>query len=220
MQAKEPLHEAAKHGDLEQVRQLLAEGLAVDGQSEAGYTPLQYAVANKHLKVVRLLVKAGADVNATAGNGWPVLHFGVFGGGLQIMKLLLRAGAPVDLPDTEGSSPLQKAVEDITCPTDLIGHLIEGGADVNRQMPGGGSILNAAVLSGRTEVVGLLLGAAAKALPEEEAGWDISPGSVIMVRTRDWLGMKALLTEYLGKPPPSSLRDAFASILGDGPSED
>ncbi len=220
MQAKEPLHEAAKDGDVERVSQLLGEGRPVDERSEAGYTPLVYAVANRHLKVVRLLLGAGADAGAIAGDGGSLVHFGVLGGGLQIMKLLLRAGAPVDAPDANGYSPLQKAIQNRASATQLIGPLIEAGADVEREMPEGGSILNAAVLAGRTEVVELLLGAGARASAEEGAAWDMSPGSIIVILSDDWLRMRQLLTSYLGEPPPDRLRDIFASMRKEGASGD
>src|SRR4051794_6818440 len=58
------LHTAARDGNLEAVRQLLAAG-ADPNAREAGdnTTPLHWAAAASHLDIVRALVDAGADVN-------------------------------------------------------------------------------------------------------------------------------------------------------------
>lgn len=50
-------------------------GLAIDGPSATGKTPLMYAVSEGDLRLVRILLKAGADVNATDTAGHSAIEY-------------------------------------------------------------------------------------------------------------------------------------------------
>ncbi|WP_336042720.1 ankyrin repeat domain-containing protein [Acinetobacter dispersus] len=52
----------ASLGDMEQVEQLLAEGIDPNQTDDDGYSALQAAAENDHLVVVKLLVGKGANV--------------------------------------------------------------------------------------------------------------------------------------------------------------
>ncbi|USA52626.1 ankyrin repeat domain-containing protein [Acinetobacter sp. C32I] len=52
----------ASLGDVEQVEQLLAEGIDPNQTDDEGYSALQAAAENDHLAVVKLLVSKGANV--------------------------------------------------------------------------------------------------------------------------------------------------------------
>ena len=52
----------ASLGDVEQVEQLLAEGIDPNQTDDEGYSALQAAAENDHLAVARLLVSKGANV--------------------------------------------------------------------------------------------------------------------------------------------------------------
>ena len=52
----------ASLGDVEQVEQLLAEGIDPNQTDDEGYSALQAAAENDHLAVVQLLVSKGANV--------------------------------------------------------------------------------------------------------------------------------------------------------------
>ena len=58
------LIEAAKKGDLEQVRDLLDEGADVNAKNGDGLTALMAAAETGNLDVVKFLIEKGADVNA------------------------------------------------------------------------------------------------------------------------------------------------------------
>ena len=60
----EPLHDAAKEGDLEKAKSLIAEGSDVNVRAENGATPLHFAADRGYIDVVELLISKGADVNA------------------------------------------------------------------------------------------------------------------------------------------------------------
>ena len=64
-----PLNNAARAGNLEDVKNLLARGAAVNVVSREGITPLHYAVESRHLAVVTELLLAGAHVNRLDAEG-------------------------------------------------------------------------------------------------------------------------------------------------------
>ena len=57
------LHDAARAGELEKVRQLLDSGVPVDAVNEYDVTALMYAAGWDHPDVVRLLIERGADLD-------------------------------------------------------------------------------------------------------------------------------------------------------------
>eukprot|EP00775_Hariotina_reticulata_P012128 gene12128-12266_t len=69
------LHEAAAHGHLQQVQQLLAAGVDKEARTQPTlYTPLLLAARQGHLPVVQLLVQAGADLLAHTRQHNTALH--------------------------------------------------------------------------------------------------------------------------------------------------
>src|SRR5215813_5986299 len=60
----EDLIAAAKKGDVEAVKSLIAKGANVNARTNYGATALHFAADRGHLEVVKALVEAGADVNA------------------------------------------------------------------------------------------------------------------------------------------------------------
>ena len=55
-----PLHAAAKTGDIDAMTQLLDDGAEVDRANEKGRTPLWIACLKGHVEVARLLLEKGA----------------------------------------------------------------------------------------------------------------------------------------------------------------
>src|SRR6185295_11817387 len=55
---------AAKHGELNVVRQLIAEGVRINARDKNGRTALMAATRRNYVEVARLLIREGADVNA------------------------------------------------------------------------------------------------------------------------------------------------------------
>ena len=66
---------AAKTGNIDRVRELIAAGANVNQQDNNGLTPLHWAAENGHQAVVQALIAAGADINQQDNDGWtPLLH--------------------------------------------------------------------------------------------------------------------------------------------------
>ena len=59
----DPIHDAAKAGDLAGVQAELDKGVDVNAEGEFRFTPLHNAALNGHKEIVELLIAKGADVN-------------------------------------------------------------------------------------------------------------------------------------------------------------
>jgi ankyrin repeat protein len=74
------LIEAAKQGDLEQVRELLDKGADVNVRYINGMTVLMAAARGGNLEIVKLLIEKGADVNSSDRFGRTVFSSAARGG--------------------------------------------------------------------------------------------------------------------------------------------
>ena len=63
------IHDAAKKGNIEAVKQHLAAGTDVDAKTEQGLTPLHVAAIEGHKEILKLLIAKGAEVNAKDKRG-------------------------------------------------------------------------------------------------------------------------------------------------------
>lgn len=129
-----PIHDAAKKGDVGEVRRLLDEGADVNIKNDGGSTPLESAMlADKgyNIEVVKLLLEHGADVNIR--DMW---------GGTAFSCCLRNPGA------------VQREVFDL---------LIQKGAIVDNRKDGGGySLTDFAVMGGNIGVLKELIAKGAK----------------------------------------------------------
>ena len=108
---KGTLHKACDKGNIEAVKQHLADGANVNTKDKYGWTPLRYA-ANGHKEIVRLLIAKGADVNAKTQSGWTSLHGAAIDGHKEVAELLIAAGTDVNAKNNNGETPLDWA-EDV-----------------------------------------------------------------------------------------------------------
>ncbi len=100
----DPIHTAAKAGDLAAVQAELDAGVDVDAKDEdyRDWTPLMYAALDGHKEVVELLIAKGADVNAKNKVGQTPLQFTAWKGHKEIAELLIAEGADVNAKDGDG----------------------------------------------------------------------------------------------------------------------
>ena len=68
------LHDAAKSGDVAEVRRLVAIGVDLDGRDACGQTALQLAATRGHVEMMMVLVEHGVDKEAKDADGWTALH--------------------------------------------------------------------------------------------------------------------------------------------------
>ena len=127
----ESLFEAAKAGDLAEVKRLIAEGADVNVKDEDGETALYKATGYNHKDIAKLLIEEGADVNVKDEDGRTALFTAAVWDQRDIAKLLIDAGANVNATENrESGAPLHYAVLHNNN-KEVVSLLISKGADVN-----------------------------------------------------------------------------------------
>ena len=63
------IHDAAEEGNVEAVKQAIADGADVNAKGDIGRTPLHWAANEGHKEIAELLISEGADVNAMDNDG-------------------------------------------------------------------------------------------------------------------------------------------------------
>jgi hypothetical protein len=172
-----PLHDAARKGDLPEVKRLIDAGADVNAPGALyGWTPLHEAAVAGHVEVARLLINRGAKVDSGAiGNSTP-LYWAAAMGQLAVAKLLIDRGANVNARSKSGKTPLHGAVG-AKGDTEIGKHqvlvaklLIANGANVNARDKGGATPLHIAAYVGNYAAVELLLQKGADMGAKDKAG--------------------------------------------------
>jgi ankyrin repeat protein len=125
------LHWAARHGDIDLVKMLLAAGANVRATTRLGnYTPLLLASQVGHAAAIEALIAAGADAKATTANGVTPLMFAAASGQADAVQVLIARGADVNAAEpTRGETALMFAAANKRA--DAVKLLIAAKADVN-----------------------------------------------------------------------------------------
>jgi len=104
------LRENVNSGNVDQVRQILAEGVNVDCVDDDGMTPLQHAAYKGNLELCEMLLSHGSDVNYSAHeNGYTALMFAALSGKKDVVRVLLEHDACVGLVNTVQRTAAQMA---------------------------------------------------------------------------------------------------------------
>jgi ankyrin repeat protein len=163
-----PLLFAARNGDIESAKLLIAAGANVDDAAPSGASPLVIAAHSGQSALAAVLLEHGADPNA-AGAGYTALHAAILRGDLELLNKLLSHGADPNrrllkatsmrrlsddwaFSDTLiSSTPLSLAAR-FSDPT-MMRALAARGADPLVAMSDGTTVLMAAIQGGRGRVV-------------------------------------------------------------------
>jgi uncharacterized protein len=105
------LLDAARTGDVEVVRSLLASGVDVNHAAGDGMTALHWAAERGDVEIVELLVGAGASVDPGTRIGhYTPLHLAGRSGSAAVVRILLEAGADLPARSTNsGATPVHLA---------------------------------------------------------------------------------------------------------------
>lgn len=114
-----PLLFAAREGDLQSVRLLLAAGADVNDAAASGTSALVVAAHSGHGALAAFLIEAGADPGA-ADAGYGALHAAVLRGDAGLVRALLAHGADPDAV-LERGTPARRVSADWTLRHDMIG---------------------------------------------------------------------------------------------------
>jgi ankyrin repeat protein len=98
-----------RRGNIEAVKQAIADGADLETTNEGGNTPLLSATKANQKEIAELLIANGADVNAKGKRGWTPLHTAAAYGHKEIVELLIANGADVNTKMQGGSTPLHHA---------------------------------------------------------------------------------------------------------------
>nr|XP_009513442.1 PREDICTED: osteoclast-stimulating factor 1 [Phalacrocorax carbo] len=97
-----PLHEAAKRGNLSWLRECLDNRVGVNGLDKAGNTALYWACHGGHKDVVDVLfTQENLELNQQNKLGDTALHAAAWKGYADIVEMLLAKGARTDLKNNE-----------------------------------------------------------------------------------------------------------------------
>ncbi|KAF8774082.1 Poly [ADP-ribose] polymerase tankyrase-1 like protein [Argiope bruennichi] len=128
------LLEAAKAGDTEVVKRILATHLPVvncrdvDGRQS---TPLHFAAGYNRVSVVEYLLQHGADVHAKDKGGLVPLHNACSYGHYEVAELLVKYGANVNVADLWKFTPLHEAAA--KGKYEIVKLLLKHGADASKK---------------------------------------------------------------------------------------
>ena len=137
------IHDAAKAGDIETVKQHLAAGTDVNAKDKYGRTPLYCAARRSHKEIAELLIAKGADANAKTGVGETPMQIAYQKGHTEIVELLIANGADGNAKG-DGQTPLHGAA--YWGSKEIVQLLIAKGADVNAKTNNGTTPLDRATM--------------------------------------------------------------------------
>ncbi len=101
--------DAARAGEGERLRPMLAAGMPVNLADAKGNSLLMLAAYHGHPHVVEMLLHAGADVDRRNDRGQTPLGGVAFKGNLPIARLLVEKGASLEADNGGGMTPLMYA---------------------------------------------------------------------------------------------------------------
>jgi ankyrin repeat protein len=119
-----PLLRAAKAGDIEVMKILLAKGADSKLTTRNGINPLMAAAGlgtkeedttgrrktqAEAIEAIKLLLDAGVDLNAVDSRGQTALHGAAFQGFDEVVQFLATHGGKLDVKDKQGKTPLDSA---------------------------------------------------------------------------------------------------------------
>lgn len=106
----QPLHRAARGGNLEALRRLLRRGAPLDAGDTEGHTPLQAALLAWQYEAAALLLDAGADPNRADRAGHTALMWAAYRNRPALVQALIDRGADVQARTRSGEGLLYFAL--------------------------------------------------------------------------------------------------------------
>ena len=174
------LHAVALYGMVEVARVLLDHGAKETLETEEGETALHivsrgiYDSQEQGVSIAQLLLERGVDVDARDKNSFTSLHKAAFYGMVEVAQVLLDHGANAKLETKQGETALhivsRGKYDSEEHGVSLARLLLEHGVDVHAQSTFFSTALHHAAMSGRLNIVQLLLDRDAHPSAETDQG--------------------------------------------------
>jgi hypothetical protein len=152
----EDLLKAINADDISRTKNLLNEGLDVNGMNEHGWSALMVAASKGSMEMLKLLIENGAalDVKNHQG-GQTALIFAAHWGHTEVVRYLIAKGANLNVQMDDGWTALIDSISRGNLEVAKI--LIESGADTNVKSNTGWTALMAAAYENHPDIVDLLI---------------------------------------------------------------
>ena len=195
------MHEAAKQGDLIAMQALLKEDTELlDAGDRRDRTPLYTAIESGQTQAAKFLIEKGANLEADDFSKGRPLQFAIEKNRRDIVWAMLQKGAnPNTVGRTKDSAPILMAGGDI----ELVGWLLDHGANIEGGSRSGTTPLIAAAATGNLRMVVFLLGRGAAidaAANNRETALDAAIRSAHLATARQLLQDGAAAGKTLGVP--------------------
>ena len=126
-----PVADAARSGDLDEVRLLLRGGADVNAAQGDGMSALHWAAERGDMALMEVLLYAGAELEASTRIGhYRPLHIAARNGNVEVVIRLIEAGADINsVTDPSGSTPLHLAA--LSGNGSVVRELVNAGAEID-----------------------------------------------------------------------------------------
>lgn len=159
-----PLMRAVLDGQLDSVKQLIAQGADINLENPAGWNAL---LMSPTPEMAKLLIEQGADIHASSQNGFNSLLVAAKLGDLALISFLLEKNIDINASNQYGWTALMVAVE--------FGHqqaiflLLENGANLKQKNNGGWGLPEIAAHNNHLDIFKSLLNKTGQVLSKEYA---------------------------------------------------
>ena len=163
------LHDVARSGDVETLKQSLDQGADLEQPTETGETLLISAALAGQSGVAEVLISRGANILARNQKGLTPLHAAAYAGHVDVVALLIESGADVnDSANRLSTTSLHLAAEENQLA--VVELLIANGAAVEAKEMNGYTPITQAGWREHWDVVSALKKAGAQCQPEAFTG--------------------------------------------------
>jgi len=155
MASDETIVEAAKNGDLQTVKTILAKDPSkLNATDESKYTALHWACMRAHWDVAKYLIERGANLNVAGGDEGTQINWAVHHDNVEIIKLMVEKGAKLNIRNQWGMTELHTAIWR-GC-IHVVEYLLDHGSDPMIKTNEGWTAMHYAYRSGHDNVIEML----------------------------------------------------------------
>ena len=177
------LHKAASEGKIENLKELIENGIDVNLTGTKGETALHHAADRRQHEAARYLIeKTDINIHKADNEGNTALFYAAKGIRPGMALDLIAAGADINATHENGSTALHRSVD--TQMADICHALIENGANPNAANNDGATPLHIAAIRGGKEIIIALIIAGANTQARDNNGHTPLEYAVAAERTR------------------------------------